>query len=67
MRQRLQNAQVCGARGAGGAAAQGVFLAMEAQEVYMLVALLSTSPPMSGPLLVPVLVVHPSKQFVDIH
>ena len=31
--------QVCGARGAGSAAAQGVFLAMRPHEVYMLVSL----------------------------
>jgi hypothetical protein len=35
--------QVCGARGAGGAAAQGVFLALRAHEVYMLVSFLPSS------------------------
>ena len=30
--------QVCGARGAGSAAAQGVFLALRPHEVYMLVS-----------------------------
>ena len=37
--------QVCGARGAGGAAAQGVFLAIKPNEVYMLVR-----PSLSGSL-----------------
>ena len=37
--------QVCGARGAGSAAGQGVFLAMRPHEVYMLVSVVAYPTP----------------------